>query len=136
MTSHRSSAITPLKPRSERRVPAFLGALAVLVGLAAGPSEAQAQLRSGVASVALTAYAAPGVHLASVPAVGSLPGGGVSLAGMTVNTAYRIELRGTQRVVLLRKDRASLVPWDRVRALLGTSATEPVVLDLVVTPTL
>ena len=129
----------PVQPSLKRFLPACFGVLAVLVGLAAAPREAQAQLRSGLASVALTAYAAPGVHMASLPAARSLARGGVSdLAGMTVNTAYRIELRGmsTGRVVLLRQDRAGLVPWDQVRALLDTSDTEPVVLDLVVTPAL
>jgi hypothetical protein len=57
---------------------------------------------------------------------------------MSVNTAYRIELRGsvTQPVVLLRQSRAGLVPWDQVRALLKASDAGPVVLDLVLTPTL
>jgi hypothetical protein len=93
-----------------------------------------------VASVALAAYAAPGVHVTgSVPAAGPSVGGGASsLVGMAVNTAYRIELRGagTQRVVLLRQDGAGLVPWEQVRALVDASGAGPVVLDIVVTPTL
>jgi hypothetical protein len=113
----------------------------VLVGLALAPSDAQGQLRSGVAGVALAAYAAPGVHVTgSVPAEGSssVVGGASSLAGMAVNTAYRIELRGagTQRVVLLRQDRAGLVPWEQVRELLDASDAGPVVLDIVVAPIL
>jgi hypothetical protein len=59
MTSHRSLDSMPAGPRQVRFLPATLGVLAVLVGLAAAPSEAQGQLRSGIASVALTAYAAP-----------------------------------------------------------------------------
>lgn len=130
----------PAKPRLGRSLPATLGALAVLVGLAAAPSQAQAQLRSGIASVALTAYAAPGVRVAgSVLAVRPLAQGGVSdLAGMTVNTAYRIELRGSgpRPVVLVRQSRAGLVPWDQVQALLNAPDAGPVVLDLVLAPTL
>ena len=121
------------------RLPTALGALAVLVGLTAAPSEAQGQLRSGIASVAMSAYAAPGVHVAgSVLAARTPAGGGISnLAGMTVNTAYRIELRGsgTRATVLLRQSRAGLVPWDQVCALLKAEAG-PIVLDLVLTPTL
>jgi hypothetical protein len=57
---------------------------------------------------------------------------------MAVNTAYRIELRGAgaQRVVLLRQDRAGLVPWEQVKTLVAASGAESVVLDIVVTPTL
>lgn len=140
MTSQRSLDSMPARPRQVRFLSATLGVLALLMGLAAAPSEAQGQLRSGVASVALTAYAAPGVHVAgSVLAERPLARGGISaLAGMTVNTAYRIELRGsdTRPVVLLRQSSAGLVPWDQVRALLQAPDAGPVVLDLVLTPTL
>ncbi len=140
MTSQRSLDSMPAAPRQVGFLPATLGVLAVLVGLAAAPSEAQCQLRSGVASVALTAYAAPGVHVAgSVLAERSPAGEAISdLAGMAVNTAYRIELRGsgTRPVVLLRQSRAGLVPWDQVRALLKAPDAAPVVLDIVVTPAL
>ena len=129
-----------LELRPARLCSVALGALAGLAGLALAPSNAQGQLRSGVASVALAAYAAPGVHVTgTVPADGTSVGGAASsLVGMTVNTAYRIELRGTgtQPVVLLRQNRAGLVPWEQVRALLGASGGGPVVLDIVVTPTL
>jgi hypothetical protein len=140
MTSQRSLDSMPATPRRVRFLPATLGVLAVLVGLAAAPLEAQGQLRSGIASVALSAYAAPGVHVAgSVLAERSLAGGAISdLAGMSVNTAYRIELRGsgTRPVVLLRQTSAGLVPWDQVRALMKTPDAGPVLLDIVVTPTL
>jgi hypothetical protein len=140
MTSQRSFDSMPARPRQVRFLAAILGVMTVLVGLVAAPCEAQSQLRSGVASVALSAYAAPGVHVAgSVMAERSPAGGAISdLAGMSVNTAYRIELRGsdTGPVVLLRQSRPGLVPWDQVRALLKTSDAGPVVLDLVLAPTL
>ena len=114
---------------------------AVLVALLAVPSQAQgqAQLRSNVASIALTAYAAPGVHLAA-PATSQpqVNAAAFDLTRMTVNTAYRIELHGTasRPVVLLRQSGAGQVPWDRIRALLDTADTGSRVLDLVVTPQL
>jgi hypothetical protein len=140
MTTQRSSHPMPAKPNLGRSLHATLGTLAVLVALAAAPSLAQAQVRSGIASVALTAYAAPGVRVAgSALAVRPLAEGGMSdLAGMTVNTAYRIEVRGsdTRPVVLLRQSGAGAVPWSQVRDLLDAPAAGPVVLDLVLAPTL
>ena len=128
------------KSRPNRSLAAGLGALALLLGLAAIPSQAQAQVRSGVASIALTAYAAPGVRATGTTlADRPVTGGSVSdLAGMSVNTAFRIELRGSgaRPVVLLQQDQAGLVPWDRVRALVSAPAGAPVVLDLVLAPTL
>jgi hypothetical protein len=127
------------KSRPNRSLAAGLGALALLLGLAV-PSQAQAQVRSGVASIALTADAAPGVRATGTTlADRPVAGGAVSdLAGMSVNTAYRIELRGSgaRPVVLLQQDKAGLVPWDQVRALVSAPAGAPVVLDLVLAPTL
>jgi len=138
MTTQRSSHPTQAKSRPIGALTGGLLALALL--LAAAPSQAQAQVRSGIASIALTAYAAPGVHAAGTTlAERPLAGGAVSdLTGMSVNTAYRIELRGSSArpVVLLRQDKAGLVPWDQVRALVSAPAGAPVVLDLVLAPTL
>jgi hypothetical protein len=139
MTTQRSHPMQ-VKSRPNRSLTGGLGALALLLGLAAAPSQAQAQVRSGIASIALSAYAAPGVHAAGTTlAERPLAGGAVSdLAGMSVNTAYRIELRegGVRPVVLLRQEQAGLVPWDQVRALVDAPDGAPVVLDLVLAPTL
>jgi hypothetical protein len=117
-----------------------LGALALVVGLGITPDEAQSQVRSGFASVALHAYAAPAVHVAgTVSGERPLADGGISdLMGISVNTGYRIELRGmgTGPVVLLRQDRGGVVPWDRVLEGLDASDRGPVLLDLVLKPTL
>jgi hypothetical protein len=128
----------PVRALRGRLLHAAAGLLAV-VALAAAPVQAQAQLRSGVASVALVAYSAPAVHLGAAPLVGSLDAAGRwSLEGMTVNTAYRVELRGvgTAPVVLLRQDRAGLVPWSRIQDRLVAPAGAPVLVDIVLTPTL
>jgi len=116
-----------------------LALLAALVGLGAAPAQAQAQLRSSVASVALVAYSAPGVHMGASALVDRAPDREAStLEGMTVNTGYRVELRtlGASPVVLLRQDRAGLVPWNQIRAGLDAPGASPLLIDLVLAPTL
>ena len=117
-----------------------LALLATLVGLGAAPTQAQAQLRSSVASVALVAYSAPAVHLGASTLVDGARDrqAAFRLEGTTVNTGYRVELRsaGTSPVMLLRKERAGLVPWNQIRASLATPADAPVLLDLILAPTL
>jgi hypothetical protein len=112
--------------------------IAILLALLGRPSQAQAQSRSNLASIALTAYVAPGVHMAA-PVTGhpAATGTTVDPIRMSVNTGFRIQLHGagTEGVVLVRQSHAGLVPWDEVRAMLG-NATGPCVLDLVVTPQL
>jgi hypothetical protein len=97
-------------------------------------------VRSSVASVTLSAYAAPGVHWPGAgPEMGlGAVGSTAALTGMTINTAYRVERRvsAKSRVVLLSRGVAGVVPWDRIRAVLEASAAEPVVIDVVVTPAL
>ena len=121
-------------------LPGLLRAGLLLLALAILPGVAGAQVRSGVASIALSAYAAPGVHWRGAgPETGLVVAGSTAaLTGMTVNTPYRVERRvsATSRVVLLARGVPGLVPWDRIRAGLETSATEPVVIDVVVTPAL
>ena len=104
------------------------------------PGEVRAQVRSGVASVSLSAYAAPGVRW---PGTGLemgfvAAGSTAALRGMTVNTDYRVERRvsAKSRVVLLAHGVAGVVPWDQIRAALEVSSTEPVLIDLVVAPAL
>jgi len=111
---------------------------AVLLALLAVPGRAQAQFSSNVASIALTAYAAPGVHLAPGTSPHQAGATAFDLTRMSVNTAYRIELHGTggQPVVLLRQSGAGQVPWDRIRAQLETAGAGPRVLDLIVSPQL
>jgi hypothetical protein len=115
------------------------GALLVLV-LVMLPRVAGAQMRSGIASVALRAYAAPGVRWPGAGLKTGLVGAGSteSLAGMTVNTGYRIERRvsARSRVVLLAHGVAGVVPWDRIRAALDVPAGEPVLIDVVIAPSL
>jgi hypothetical protein len=138
--------MTPLSSgHSERhptRLQGLLRGVLLLLGLGLGvlPGVVGAQVRSGVASVALTAYAAPGVHWSgAAPEMGVVAAGPTAaLAGMTVNTAYRVERRvsATSRVVLLSRAVPGVVPWDRIRAALEMPAGEPVVIDVVVTPAL
>jgi hypothetical protein len=116
----------------------FLG-LGILPGVVQ-PGVVRAQVRSGVASVTLSAYVATGVRWPGARRETGLVSAGstAALRGMTVNTDYRIERRvaAGSRVVLLAHGVAGVVPWDRVRAELAVSAAEPVVIDLVVTPAL
>ena len=108
-------------------------AVALLVALAATPGKAEAQIQSQLVSVALTAYAPPGVHLAQISA-----GSGVlSLAGMAVNSPFRVELHSANKpaVVLLSRNRGGVVPWEEVQAAVGHDPGA-VVLDVVVTPAL
>jgi hypothetical protein len=118
----------------------LLRGVLMLIGLGIVPGVAGAQVRSGVASITLTAYAAPGVHWSGAGLeMGFVAAGSTAaLPGMTVNTPYRIERRvsATSRVVLLSRVVAGVVPWDRIRAALEMSAGEPVVIDVVVTPAL
>ena len=126
--------------RHRARLQGLLRGVLLLVGLGVLPGVAGAQVRSGVASIALTAYAAPGVHWSGAGSkMGVVAAGSTAaLAGMTVNTPYRVERRvsATSRVVLLSRGVAGVVPWDRIRAALEMSAGEPVVIDVVVTPAL
>ena len=116
----------------------LLRAALLLLGLAFLPGVAGAQLRSGIASVALSAYAAPGVRWATGPERGLVGASTANLTGMTVNTGYRIERRvsAKSRVVLLSHGSAGVVPWERIRAALELSTGEPVMIDVVVTPAL
>jgi hypothetical protein len=137
MTPSRSWYSMPV--RAPQSLLHAVAGLLALVALAATPVQARAQLRSGLASVALVAYSAPAVHLGAAPLVGSLDAAGrSSLEVMTVNTAYRVELRGvgTAPIVLLRQDRAGLVPWDRIQDRLIAPGGAPVLLDIVLSPTL
>jgi hypothetical protein len=112
----------------------------ILLAPLAVPSrvEAQAQVRSNIASIALTAYAAPGVHVAPGAGPREAGAGALDLTRMSVNTPYRIEIHGggSQPVVLLRRSGAGQVPWEQIRALVETGGAGPRVLDLVVTPQL
>jgi anti-sigma factor RsiW len=136
--------MTPLhsgQPERHRTsFPSLLRGLPLLLGLALLPGVAGAQVRSGIASVALTAYAAPGVRWSGAASEMGLvtAGSTAALTGMTVNTGYRIEQRVStrSRVVLLSRGVAGAVPWDRIRAGLDLSAGEPVLIDVVVTPAL
>lgn len=132
-------------PSSQRKpyrtcLPRVPRGLLLLLGLGILPGVVQAQLRSGVASVTLSAYAATGVRWPGAgPEAGLVAAGSTAaLTGMTVNTDYRIERRvsAKSRVVLLSRGVAGVVPWDRIRAALDVSAAEPVLIDLVVTPAL
>jgi hypothetical protein len=137
MTPSRSWYSMPV--RAPQSLLHAVAGLLALVALAATPVQARAQLRSGLASVALVAYSAPAVHLGAAPLVGSLDAAGrSSLEVMTVNTAYRVELRGvgTAPVVLLRQDRAGLVPWSRIQDRLVAPAGAPVPVEIILTPTL
>ena len=128
----------PERPRTRLR--SVLRGGLLLLGLALLPSLAGAQMQSGIASVALSAYAAPGVRWSGTGPETGLVGAGstASLAGMTVNTGYRIERRvsARSRVVLLSHGVTGVVPWDRIRAALDVTAGEPVLIDVVIIPTL
>ena len=112
----------------------------LLLGLALLPGVAGAQVRSSIASVALTAYAAPGVRWSGAGSEMGLVAAGSTahLTGMMVNTGYRIEQRvsARSRVVLLSRGVAGAVPWDRIRAALDVPTGEPVLIDVVIVPTL
>jgi hypothetical protein len=125
--------------RHRTRLAQVLRGVLLLLGLCVVPGMARAQVRSGVASIALTAYAAPGVRWPGAGLeMGFVAAGTTALTGMTVNTDYRIERRVTakSRVVLLAHGVAGVVPWDQIRATLELPAAEPVLIDLVVTPAL
>jgi hypothetical protein len=126
--------------RHRTSLPGLLRGVLLLLGLAILPGVAKAQMRSGVASVALSAYAAPGVRWHGAgPEMGLVAAGSTAaLTGMTVNTRYRIERRvsARSRVVLLSDGVAGVVPWDRIRAALDVPAGEPVLVDVVIIPAL
>jgi hypothetical protein len=126
--------------RHRTYLPGLLRGVLPLLCLAVLPGVVGAQVRSGVASVALSAYAAPGVRWPGAgPDMGLVVAGSTAaLTGMTVNTAYRVERRvpAGSRVVLLARGVPGVVPWDRIRAALEMPAAEPVVIDIVVTPAL
>lgn len=111
-------------------------AVPIVVALA-WPTAVHGQFRSNVAQLTLNAYKAPGV---TIPARSGPPGmqGARTLpdSGMSVNSAYRVELRraGKDPVVLFREKRGGPVPWGRVRAALDSG--DAVVVQLVVTPEL
>ena len=111
-------------------LPGLLQGVLLLLGLALLPGVAGAQARSSIASVALTAYAAPGVRWSGAASeLGLVAAGSTApLTGMTVNTGYRIEQRvsARSRAVLLSRGVAGAVPWDRIRAALDVPAGEPV----------
>ena len=121
-------------------LPGLLQGVLLLLGLALLPGVAEAQVRSSIASVALTAYAAPGVRWSGAGSEMGLVAAGSTapLTGMTVNTGYRIEQRvsARSRVVLLSRGVAGTVPWDRIRAALDVPAGEPVLIDVVIVPAL
>jgi hypothetical protein len=124
--------------RHRTSLPGLLRGVLLLLGLALLPGVAGAQVRSGIASVALTAYAAPGVRWSGAE-MGLVPAGPTAtLTGMTVNTGYRIEQRvsARSRVVLLSRGVAGAVPWDRIRAALDVPSGEPVLIDVVIIPAL
>src|SRR5882672_5937962 len=126
--------------RHRTYLPRVLRGALLLLGLSILPGVVRAQVRSGVASVALTAYAAPGVRWPGAGPEKALVAAGSTahLRGMTVNTDYRIERRvsAASRVVLLSRGVPGVVPWDQIRAALEVSSAEPVLIDLVVTPAL
>jgi hypothetical protein len=136
--------MTPLPSAQPERhrtcLPSLLRSVLLLVGLALLPGVAGAQVRSSVASVALTAYAAPGVRWSGAGSEMGLVAAGSTapLTGMTVNTGYRIEQRvsAKSRVVLLSNGVAGAVPWDRIRTALDVPADEPVLIDVVIVPAL
>ena len=116
-----------------------LGAVAALASLAAAPTVGHAQIQSGLARITLVAHAAPGVHLGAAGLAGRplIAMNAADLMVITVNTAYRVELRtGGEPVVLMRESRAGLVPWDQIRARMPGDQTGPILLDLVVAPAL
>jgi hypothetical protein len=136
--------MTPLPSAQPERhrtyLPGLLRGVLLLLGLALLPGVAGAQMRSSLASVALTAYAAPGVRWSGAGSEMGLAAAGstAALTGMTVNTGYRIEQRvsARSRVVLLSRGVAGAVPWDRIRAALEPSSGEPVLIDVVIVPAL
>lgn len=137
ISGHPEHHLTRL-PRVVRSVLLLL-CLAILPGVVR-PTVLQAQVRSGIASVALSAYAAPGVRWPGAGPRSAVVAGepATALAGMTVNTEYRVERRvsAESSVVLWSHGVPGVVPWDRIRAALDGSTTEPVVIDVVVTPAL
>jgi len=122
------------------RFPAAFGAALVLLGPGLLPATAQGQMRSGLASVTLTAYAAPGVHQPDTGLEAYRSGGSptTQLDGMTVNTHYRIErwAPNQPRVILLAAGTPGMVPWERIQAAIAGSDSDRVIIDLVVAPTL
>jgi hypothetical protein len=118
-----------------------------VVALISTAGAAQAQQVSRIASVTLSAHVSPGVRTgpAGLQATSAPDRGDLGLGSAAVNTAYRVELhapRGAEPIVLLRKDRGGSVPWEVIGLELSRlsgpidAAREPVVLDLVVRPTL
>lgn len=122
------------------RFPAVFGAVLVLPGLGLLPATAQGQMRSGLASVTLTAYAGPSVQQAGTGLQANRSGGSptTQLDGMTVNTHYRIErwAPNQPRVIVLAAGTPGVVPWERIRAAIAGWDADPVIIDLVVAPTL
>jgi len=122
------------------RFPAAFGAVLVLLGLGLLPATAYGQMRSSVTSVSLTAYAAPGVQrLGTGPQANRIGGDPTTqFGGMTVNTRYRIErwAPNQARLIVLAAGTPGVVPWERIRAAIGGSDADPVIVDLVVEPTL
>jgi hypothetical protein len=120
-----------------RLLRAGIGPLAALIGLGLSPGEVHGQARSTPAQVALVAYKAPGVALGRT-ASGLAYESVADMGGMRVNTAYRVELRraGQDPVVLLHQAPAGLVPWTELRARLDDFDDGPLVVSLILTPTL
>lgn len=61
-----------------------------------------------------------------------------NLVGMTVNTSYRVEQRGSNqaRVILLDRGTPGIVPWDQIHSGMVALGKGPLLIDLVVSPTL
>jgi hypothetical protein len=113
------------------------------VALLSTAGAAEAQQVSPLASITLSAHVSPGVRAgpAGLGATDAPSRGNLGLGSAAVNTAYRVELHaspGAEPTVLLREDRGGSVPWEVIVLELSrtSAAREPVVLDLVVRPTL
>jgi hypothetical protein len=124
-----------------------MGLVWSVVALISTAGAAQAQQVSQVAGITLSAHVSPGVRTgpAGLQATSTAGRGDLGLGSAAVNTAYRVELhapRGAEPIVLLRQDRGGSVPWEAIGLELSRlggrtgAAQEPVVLDLVVRPTL
>jgi hypothetical protein len=124
-----------------------MGLVWSVVALISTAGAAEAQQVSQVASITLSAHVSPGVRTgpAGLQATSAAGRGDLGLGSAAVNTAYRVELHaplGVEPIVLLREDRGGSVPWEVIGLELSrlggrTGAVgEPVVLDLVVRPTL
>jgi hypothetical protein len=124
-----------------------MGLVWSVVALISTAGAAQAQQVSQIAGITLSAHVSPGVRTGptGLQATSTAGRGDLGLGSAAVNTAYRVELhapRGAEPIVLLREDRGGSVPWEVIGLELSRlgertgAAQGPVVLDLVVRPTL